>query len=102
MQRRSDISASSARSCVIKINEKAKLLLQLFEEIDDLCLDNDVESRCRLVEDDDLRSQKECHRNDDALLHTPGELVGISLYDLGRKADIAQILLDEVFGVGPR
>jgi hypothetical protein len=44
-----------------------ELVLDVFEQVDDLCLDRDVEGRDRLVGDDQLRLQRQGAGNSDAL-----------------------------------
>ena len=66
-----------------------ELLLQLLEEIDDLCLDRHVERRDRLVRDDEIRIQRECAGEADALPLAAGELVRVARACVLRKADYA-------------
>ena len=49
----------------------------LFEEIEDLSLDRDVESGGGFVRDEELRAVDEGHGDEDALALTAGELVGV-------------------------
>src|SRR4051812_28236320 len=57
---------------------ETELLLQVLEQIEDLCLDRDVERRYRLVEDYKLRSERQCPGNADALALPAGKAVRIS------------------------
>jgi len=54
-----------------------ELALQLLDLLQDLALDDHVERSRRLVHDDQLRAQRERHRDHDALAHTARELVGV-------------------------
>src|SRR5699024_6342099 len=50
-----------------------KVVLKILEQVDYLCLDRHVQSRDRLVGDDDLRVCDESSRNPDPLSLTTGE-----------------------------
>ena len=50
---------------------------QLVEVVEDLLLHRHVESRGRLVGDQELGTSRETHRDQGALAHTAGELVGV-------------------------
>lgn len=47
------------------------LLLQHFDQLQDLRLNRHVQRRCRLVGDQHRRTARERHRNHDALAHPP-------------------------------
>src|SRR5262245_35041755 len=65
----------------------AEAVRQVFEKLDDLRADRDVERRHGLVKDDDLRLKNKRAGDGDALALTAGELVRIFL-SIGRgKAD---------------
>ena len=55
------------------------LITQLHEEIEDLGLDDDVERRGRLVENDEPRAAGERACDHDPLSLTAGELVGVAV-----------------------
>ena len=68
-----------------------ELLLELYEQVDDLGLDGDVESRDRLVADDDLRLEDNGTGNADALALAARELVRIAVLELEVEADAFMI-----------
>ena len=72
----------------------ARLLLQLQQQVEDLRLDGGVERGGRLVGDDQLRCQRERHRDHRPLPHAAGELVRVVVHPLPglRDADPAQQL----------
>ena len=55
----------------------SRLIAQVTQQVEDLCLDGDVESGRRLVGDDELGTEGERHGDDDALLLSTGELVRV-------------------------
>ena len=55
--------------------------------LEDLALHDDVERGRRLVEDHELGSQRERHRDDHALAHAAGELVRVRAHAAGVDAD---------------
>ena len=65
-------------------------LLELFQKIDNLRLNRDVERRDRLVADDEFRVHREGARDADALALAAGKLVRIAIRMIGLKADEAQ------------
>ena len=71
-----------------------KSRLQRLEQVDDLRANRHVERRDRLVEDDQLRVERERPRDADALPLAAGELVREAVRVLGREADRAQQLVD--------
>ena len=71
---------------------QVKLLLQAAEEVDDLCLDRNVQSGYRLVADDDLRLHGEGAGNVHTLSLTARELVGIALHVLDVETDLLKRL----------
>ena len=56
---------------------KLQLLLQIPQQIDDLGLDGYVQSRYRLVADDDLGFDHQCPGDADTLALSTGECMGI-------------------------
>src|SRR5579872_5011234 len=56
---------------------QAEVALQLLQQIDDLRSDADVECGYRLVADDELRTQRQCASNADALTLSAGEFVWV-------------------------
>jgi hypothetical protein len=56
-----------------------ELVLQVFEQVEDLRLDRDVERRDGLVGDDQLRGRRERPRDPDPLALPAGELVGVAV-----------------------
>src|SRR5205814_8491674 len=56
-----------------------ELRLQVFQQVDDLGLDGDVEGGDRLVADDERRLHGECPRDANPLPLAAGELVGIAI-----------------------
>jgi hypothetical protein len=56
-------------------------LLHTFERLGDRALDDDVERARRFVGDDDLRPERDRHRDADALLHAAAELVRVHAND---------------------
>ena len=71
---------------------QVKLLPQAAEEVDDLCLDRNVQCGYRLVADDDLRLHGEGAGNVHTLSLAAGELVGIALHVLDVETDLLKIL----------
>ena len=71
---------------------QVKLLLQAAEEVDDLCLDRNVQSGYRLVADDDLRLHGEGAGNVHTLSLAARELVGIALHVLDVETDLLKRL----------
>jgi hypothetical protein len=51
--------------------------LQVAEQVEDLRLDRNVECRCRLVSDQDIRFAGKGHGDHDPLTHPPAELVRV-------------------------
>ncbi len=72
---------------------QVELVLQSLHQVDDLCLDGDVQGRHRLVADDDLGVQGQAAGDADALALTAGELVRIAVDVLRVEADDVQELL---------
>ncbi len=70
-------------------NGEATLALQILDLLQDLALHHDVERSRRLVHDHQLGLERERHRDDHALPHPAGELVGI-------RADPARVDPDEL------
>jgi hypothetical protein len=80
-----------------------ELVLQVLEEVDHLGLDRHVESRHRLVADDELGSQRHGPCDADALALTAGELVRIPVVVLGvethPREEVLDLALDAVGGL---
>ncbi len=57
---------------------QAQVALQLLQEVEDLCLDRDVQRAHRLVADEQVRLEHECPRDPDPLALPAGELVRIA------------------------
>ena len=63
-------------------------LLQLSDQVEHLRFDRRVEAGRRLVEDEELRVRRQGHRDDDALLHSPRELVRVAAQHRFRIGDV--------------
>ena len=68
-------------------------VLQLLEQVYDLCLDRYVQGGNGLVGDDERRIDRKCPRDDDALLLPPAELVRVPVLKVGVQAHSLQELL---------
>jgi len=68
-------------------NSHIELLLEVFEQVDDISLNCNVESCCRLVGDEKLWLAGESNGNHNSLAHTAGKFVRILLYTLCRVRD---------------
>ena len=66
------------------------------KQVDDLGLNRHVQCRNRLVGDDERRIDRQCPRNDDALLLAAAEFVRIPVLEVGVEAHRLQKLLDAV------
>src|SRR5690349_20948535 len=64
-----------------------ELALQILEQIDDLGLDRDIERRHRLVQDHDVRTERERACDRDALALSSGKLWWAAVCLFSRKAD---------------
>jgi hypothetical protein len=73
---------------------QAELVLKLFEEVDDLSLDRDVERRDGLVADDELWVQRQCASEADPLALAAGELVWVPIDCVARQAHDLEELSD--------
>ena len=71
---------------------QVELLLQTAEEVDDLCLDRNVQGGYRLVTDDDLRLHREGARDIHTLPLAAGELVRVAFHVLDVESDLLEIL----------
>ena len=78
---------------------EAEVALQRLEQVHDLCADRDVERGHRLVEDDQLRVERERTRDADALPLPARELVREAVRVLWREADGAQQLVDALLAL---
>ena len=75
----SHISATTARSWVIRRIDASICVLELPEQLQDLGLDGHVERGRYLVRDEERRPPDQRHRYHRPLAHPPGELEGIRL-----------------------
>src|SRR5258708_20170158 len=66
---------------------EAELLLQVLEEIEDLGLDGDVERRHRLIEKEQLRLQRQCPGDPDALPLPARKAVRVAVEEADIEAD---------------
>src|SRR6266545_4102321 len=66
---------------------EVELPLEVLQEVEDLRLDRDVESRHGLVADDQPGIEGECTRDADALALAAGELVRVAVDEVGVEAD---------------
>ena len=84
--------ATTPRSCVISSTPPGVLVDQRAEEAQDLRLHGDVQSRGRLVGDEQRRAERERDGDRDALVHPAAQLVRVRLEARlgGRDADLAQ------------
>lgn len=64
-----------------------ELLLEAFDQFENLCLHGDVEGRGRLICNQELRLCDESHGNHDTLSHSPRELMGKVMDALGSVID---------------
>ena len=76
---RSQVSATTDRSWVMRISDRPSSRAQPLEQLEDLRLDHDVERRRGLVPDDQRRVAGERHRDHHALAHAARELVRVAL-----------------------
>ena len=58
------------------------LFLKILDQLQDLCLNRNVQRSCRLIADEDLRTAGKCNRNNDTLSHTAGILERIIIETL--------------------
>ena len=77
---------------------------ELAHGVEHVALGRDVETGGRLVEDDEARTAREGHRQGDALLLAPRQLVGVAakVAVARREADLLQDLLHACLYVGDR
>jgi hypothetical protein len=75
------------------------LALQVAQQVEDLCLDRDVERRDGLVGDDQLRLQRERARDADALTLAAGELVRVAVVVLGVEPHLLHQFLDRALAL---
>src|SRR5918993_1064189 len=71
-------------------HRNARIILEVLEQVHDLCLNTDVEGGCRLVEDQDVGIECERGGNADALALSAAELVRIAAGEVGREPDPLQ------------
>ena len=57
----------------------ARFLLETCQQLEDLGLHGDVERRGRLVGDQEIGPERECHRDHDSLAHPARQLVRVGL-----------------------
>ena len=58
------------------------LFLKILDQLQDLCLNRNVQRSCRLIADEDLRTAGKCNRDNDTLSHTAGILERIIIETL--------------------
>ena len=58
------------------------LFLKILDQLQDLCLNRNVQRSCRLIADQNLRTAGKCNRNNDTLSHTAGILERIIIETL--------------------
>ena len=80
---------------------QAELLLQVFQQVDDLRLNRHVERRDRLVGDDEVRVRRERAGDADALALAAGELVRVAVGEVRVETDRLQQLLDALVALAP-
>ena len=73
---------------------KAHFLLQVHQQIQNLCLNGKVERRNGLVQHQNFRIQHQCARNGDALALTTGKHMRIAVIMFGSKTNPGHHLLD--------
>ena len=66
---------------------EVKLVLQLLEQVDDLCLDRHVQRRDGLVAHDERRIHRQCARDADPLSLAARELVRVPSREVTRQPD---------------
>ena len=66
---------------------KSQFLLQVFDQLDNLCLNSHVQGCGRLIADQDFRVAGQGDGNNNALPHTAGILEGIIVKAFGRVGD---------------
>jgi hypothetical protein len=76
---------------------EVELLLEVFEQVQNLCLDAHVQCADRFVADDNFGVDRECAGDADPLALAAGELVWIAVRVTGVQPDDVQQLLDAVF-----
>jgi hypothetical protein len=69
-----------------KISE-TQLISQVHQEVQDLCLDRNIQSRDRFIRNDEIRIEGNCPGNADSLTLSTAELVGIAEGILGMEAN---------------
>ena len=78
----------------MKMSVSPMLALELAQQVEDLCLDRDVERRHRLVGDQQLGLERDRAGDADPLALAAGELVRIAVVVLGVEPDAIHQLLD--------
>ncbi len=73
---------------------EAELALEVLQQIDDLCLNGDIERRHWLVQDQQSRLQRQCPRDADPLALTTRELTRISSNEAARETDQIKQIAD--------
>src|SRR6266571_3213644 len=73
---------------------QTELVLQVLEQVDDLGLNRNVQSRDRLIANDEVRLNREGPRDPDALPLPAAELVWIPVGEIGVQPTGPQQLLD--------
>ena len=57
----------------------SEFILTVFDKVQDLLLDGDVEGRCRLISDEHFGTSDESHSDHDSLSHSAGKLVRVGV-----------------------
>ena len=79
-----------------------KFFLKVNQQIDDLCLDGDIQRGNRLIPDDDLGVERQCPGNSDSLPLSAAEFVGIAPALFRPQPDFFQQVGDPILALGPR
>ena len=61
-------------------NCHSKFLLQILNQLQNLCLNGHIQCCCRLICNEDIRFASQCHGNHDSLAHASGMLMWILLH----------------------
>ena len=61
-----------------------KIFLNIFQQLNDASLHDNIEGCCRFIANDDARFEQRSQGNRDTLAHAAGKLVRISIQDVSR------------------
>jgi hypothetical protein len=81
-------------------NGHAELLTQLAQQLDDLRLDRNVQRRRGFIGHQEFGLGRQSHRDHDALLHSAGQFVRITLHTGFRRWNPHQLQQPQDFSVG--